>query len=203
VNLAISAGEMVVLTGASGQGKTTLIKLMSGLFAPVSGSAWIDGQPAEAVTGGLALVLQGDRLIHGSIRDNIRFYRKSISDRHIADALEFVGLRSAITEMPMRLDTIVGEGLTGISAGQRQRILLARAICGQPRLLLIDEATNSLDVKAENEIMVKLRGLGITVIICAHRPDVWKHADRVLLVNGGSVSAAPTVLTSRVAGARV
>src|SRR6185437_3430620 len=67
VNLAISAGEMVVLTGASGQGKTTLIKLMSGLFAPVSGSAWIDGQPAEAVTGGLALVLQGDRLIHGSI----------------------------------------------------------------------------------------------------------------------------------------
>jgi ABC-type bacteriocin/lantibiotic exporter with double-glycine peptidase domain len=143
------------------------------------------------------------RPIHGSIRDNIRFCRKSISDRHIAEALEFVGLRSAITEMPIRLDTIVGEGLTDISAGQRQRILLARAICGQPRLLLIDEATNSLDVKAESDIMVKLRGLGITVIICAHRPDVWKHADRVLLVNGGTVSAAPAFLTPRASEARV
>lgn len=91
--------------------------------------------------------------------------------------------------MPMRLDTVVGEALSGISAGQRQRILLARALAGSPRILFIDEATNNLDVAAGANIMAALRALDVTLVICAHRPEVLKHGDWLLTVEQGRIRA--------------
>lgn len=187
VSLQVTTGQCVVLKGPSGAGKTTLIKLICGASMPCIGRVLIDGRPVVSGIGGLGAVLQTDRLITASIRENVLLFR-SASDDEIYSALSAVGLEDFVRSLPMRLNTGIGEGMTGLSGGQRQRIILARALMGAPKLLVFDEATSSLDVEGEAELLMKLRQRGVTLILCSHRPEVWTFADRVFDVRDGTVN---------------
>jgi ATP-binding cassette, subfamily B, bacterial CvaB/MchF/RaxB len=185
VSLSAKAGECVVVKGPSGAGKTTLIKLICGAATPSSGEVLIDGMPVVSGIKKLGAVLQTDRLITDTIRENVLLFRGDVNDDDIYAALKIVGLEDFVRSLPMQLNTGVGEGMTGLSGGQRQRILLARALIGQPKLLVFDEATSSLDVEGEAEILRRLRELGVTLILCSHRPEVWKFADKIVEVREG------------------
>ncbi len=182
INLEIDAGSCVVLMGPSGAGKTTLIKLLTGVSPLSSGSITIDGSPTIIGRPNMGIILQTDKLIMASIRDNIVFFRRRISDEEVLAVLDLVGLREFVDALPMHLNTPIGEGLTGLSGGQRQRVLLARALVGKPALCVFDEATSSLDVEGEAALLAKLRATGVTMVLCSHRPEVWRYADAVYKV---------------------
>lgn len=182
INLEIAAGSCVVLMGPSGAGKTTLIKLLVGVGPVSNGSITIDGTPTLIGRPNMGVVLQTDPLITASIRDNITFFRRRITDEDVLASLDLVGLRSFVDALPMGLNTPIGEGLTGLSGGQRQRVLIARALVGKPALCVFDEATSSLDVEGEATLLAKLRATGITLVLCSHRPEVWRFADAVYKV---------------------
>ncbi|NJR72063.1 MAG: ATP-binding cassette domain-containing protein [Gammaproteobacteria bacterium] len=137
----MNAGECVVLKGPSGAGKTTLIKLICGAAAPSAGQVLIDGLPVESGIQKLGAVLQTDRLITDTIRENVLLFRGGVigksscqaADDEIYAALRIVGLEGFVRGLPMQLNTGIGEGMTGLSGGQRQRILLARALIGDPK----------------------------------------------------------------------
>ena len=193
VNLQIRSGECAVIKGPSGAGKSTLLKLICGHCKPSRGEVLVDGYATTSRIDGIGVVLQTDRLITGSIRENILFLRDTatsrVSDADLFQALDCVGLSSFVSSLPMGLNTQIGESTAGLSGGQRQRILIARALFGRPRLLVFDEATSNLDVEGEREILKRLRDQGQTLVLCSHRPEVWQHADRLLTVNNGHISS--------------
>jgi ATP-binding cassette, subfamily B, bacterial CvaB/MchF/RaxB len=191
LSLHVSIGECVVLKGPSGAGKTTFIKLMCGAVAPTTGEISIDGQRVASGLKRLGVVLQSDRLITDTIRENILLFRGGVSDDDIYAALKIVGLDEFVRHLPMQLNTGIGEGMTGLSGGQRQRVLLARALVNSPKLLIFDEATSSLDVEGERQIFLNLKALGVTLIVCSHRPEVWSHADAIYEIANGVATYVP------------
>lgn len=183
VNLQISPGECVVIRGPSGVGKSTIAKLLTGQLRAIEGSVEIDGTSVSSTTTGMAAVLQSDRLITGSIRDNVVYFRRDISDTQVIEALRMAAIDDFVLHLPMGLSTQVGEAMTGLSGGQRQRLLIARAALGRPKLLILDEATSSLEVEVEAAIFGELRRSGATMLLIAHRPEVWSLADRVYVLD--------------------
>jgi len=195
VDLAAAPGECVIIRGPSGAGKSTIAKLILGQLKATTGEATVDGLPPEGALHGMAAVLQSDTLIGGSIRDNLLMYRRGFDDAELMQALETAALDEFIRYLPMRLATQVGEGIGGLSGGQRQRLLIARAIIGRPRLIILDEATSSLEVGVEARILQRLKATGATVILIAHRPEVWALADRIYeLDQNGRMSEATAPL---------
>ena len=195
VDLAAAPGECVIIRGPSGAGKSTIAKLILGQLKATTGEATVDGLPPEGALHGMAAVLQSDTLIGGSIRDNLLMYRRGFDDAELMQALETAALDEFIRYLPMRLATLVGEGIGGLSGGQRQRLLIARAIIGRPRLIILDEATSSLEVGVEARILQRLKATGATVILIAHRPEVWALADRIYeLDQSGRISEATAPL---------
>ncbi|MEZ5972592.1 MAG: ATP-binding cassette domain-containing protein [Hyphomonadaceae bacterium] len=197
-------GQCSIIRGASGAGKSTLAKLIAGVLTPTHGRVLIDGQPPQTVMDGFAAVLQSDRLIAGSIKDNITMYRADVSDAEVRKALRLAELEDFVDSLPMRSNTWVAEGTSGLSGGQRQRLLIARAALRHPRLVLLDEATSSLEVEIEARILQSWIATGCTLIVISHRPEVWSFADQVVtFTDNGSVSTAavehrcaPTASTS-------
>ena len=185
VSLEVTPGEFVALRGPSGAGKSTFARLLSGDLTPCSGSVRIDGAIAAPSMTGFAAVLQGDRLIPGTIRDNVVLFRPGVDDQDVWEALHLAAINEFVAALPMRLNTPVGDAIGGLSGGQKQRLLIARAVLQRPRLLVLDEATASLDVGSETEIFRGLRALGITIVAIAHRPEVWSIADRVIDFGAG------------------
>ena len=196
VSLTIAARTTVAIMGASGSGKSSLADLLMGLLMPDSGSIAIDGVPLDAATRmgwrrSVAYVPQDVFLFHDSIRANLLWGNPAANEDALADALR----RSAaefVFDMPMGLETVVGDGGMRLSGGERQRLALARALLKHPSLLILDEATSALDV--ENELRIRdaferMHG-DLTVVIIGHRLPTLEHADQVVRMDRGRVVAA-------------
>ncbi|WP_159566135.1 peptidase domain-containing ABC transporter [Budvicia diplopodorum] len=185
LDLLINPGESVALVGPSGIGKTTLLKIMCGLLSPTGGDVLADSLNVKKV--GLnnyrlstACVLQEDRLFSGSISDNISCFEDNPDRDQIIACAKHCNVHDEIIKMSMGYETIIGELGLGISGGQKQRLLIARALYRRPNILFMDEATSHLDLVNESYINQSISSLNITRIIVAHRPSTIASADRVI-----------------------
>ena len=186
----IAPGEFVALTGKSGGGKTTLMKLMLGLYEPEAGSIALDGhRPTvsrwRSWRQNVGVVAQDDQLLSGTIADNICFFDPDLDMAKVHAAAEAAHVHEDIARMPMQYLSIVGDMGSALSGGQKQRVLLARALYRQPKLLFLDEGTANLDPDTEAQIADLISSLPITRIIVAHRPALIERADSVYLVEHG------------------
>ncbi|MDE0056075.1 MAG: peptidase domain-containing ABC transporter [Gammaproteobacteria bacterium] len=190
VNIDIEAGETIAFVGSSGSGKTTLMKIMLGLFEPTAGRVLIDGRPLSDVGVGeyrrhVGSVMQEDALFAGSIAENIAFFDSEMDMARVVHAAELACIHDGIAAKPMGYETLVGDMGSALSGGEKQRILLARALYRRPKILFMDEGTSNLDVATERDVNASIRSLGVTRIIVAHRPETIRTADRVAaLVDG-------------------
>ncbi|HCT8712239.1 TPA: peptidase domain-containing ABC transporter [Raoultella ornithinolytica] len=185
VNISVAAGESVALVGVSGIGKTTLLKVMSGLLTPERGEIFIGGFDINKIginnfRSNIACVLQEDRLFSGSITDNISEFDDEVDEALVIECAMQCNIHEEILRMPMGYETIIGELGAGISGGQKQRLLIARALYQKPRILFMDEATSHLDINNEKIINAAIESLNITRIIIAHRPSTIACADRII-----------------------
>lgn len=200
INLRIKPGSSVAFVGPSGAGKTTVVDVLLGVLNPAKGSVRISGQtPLEAIThwpGAISYVPQDVVIVAGSIRDNVSLgYPPSVaSDDLVLDALRVAQLGKFVEDLPDGIETKVGERGTRISGGQRQRLGIARAMFTRPLLLVLDEATSSLDGETEANISESINALhGLTtVVIIAHRLSTVRHADLVVYLSDGEVLATGT-----------
>lgn len=187
VSLKVEAGKFVTITGPSGGGKTTLLKIMLGLLEPTSGEILIDGVPLQtlgvrAYRHQVAAVMQEDHLLSGSISENISFFDPELDHDRIVECAQIAGIHEEIMSMPMGYNSLIGDMGSSLSGGQKQRILLARALYKRPRILFLDEGTSQLDVENERQINLRLRALDITRISVAHRPGMANGADTILQI---------------------
>ncbi|MET4681395.1 peptidase domain-containing ABC transporter [Stenotrophomonas rhizophila] len=192
-NLTIEPGESVAIVGASGCGKTTLMKLLLGLLTPTEGQIRIGGVPLRKVgmehyRRVIGAVMQDDQLFAGSISDNISFESEGLDDERVQDAATLAAVHDDIAAMPMGYNSLIGDMGTTLSGGQKQRVILARALYRQPQLLFLDEATSNLDVERERLVNDAVRQLELTRVIIAHRPETIASADRVLVMHAGAIA---------------
>jgi len=187
-------GELVALVGPTGSGKTTVINLLHRFYDPLTGSVSIDGFDLRTVTMAslyrqIALVPQETHLFGGTIRDNIRYGRMSAAEEEIMAAARTANAHDFITGLPDGYDTTVGEKGVNLSGGQRQRIAIARAVLKDPRILILDEATSSLDNESELLVQEALDRLmqGRTTFVIAHRLSTIQKADRILVLDKGRI----------------
>ena len=185
LDIDIFPGEKIAIIGASGTGKTTLLKIMMGLIKPTDGEIYIGPYSMKSI--GLkkyrsltASVMQDDALFSGSILDNIVFFDDSIDMPYVEYVAKLACIQETIEAFPMGYETLIGDMGSLLSGGQKQRILLARALYKRPKILFLDEATSHLDDDNENKINQALKALNITQIIVAHREQTIKMADRVI-----------------------
>jgi ATP-binding cassette, subfamily B, bacterial CvaB/MchF/RaxB len=192
LSLTIPPGQVLAITGRSGCGKTTLINLLLGTYAPLEGSIRADGMPLSQVginrwRQGVATVMQDDTLFAGSISDNICFFDERPDFEWMTECARMAALHDDIEQMPMAYQTLVGDMGTVLSGGQKQRLLLARALYKRPRILVLDEATSHLDVESEARVNAAIASLNITRIVVAHRPETIRSAQRVVVLKSGRV----------------
>ena len=194
VSVKIAPGEVIGIVGRSGSGKSTLARLVQRLYAPDRGRVLIDGQDiaiidTTSLRHQLGVVLQENLLFTGSIRDNIALSNPALPIEHIIEAAKMAGAHEFICELAEGYDTKVGEHGSGLSGGQRQRIAIARALISNPRILIFDEATSSLDYESEMVIQENMRRIcaGRTVLIIAHRLSAVRDAHRILVMDRGQI----------------
>lgn len=192
LNLIIPAGQCIAVAGPSGGGKTTLLKLLLGLLEPTEGEILVGGVKLSHLGLSnyrqlLGTVMQEDRLFAGSIADNISFFDPSPKQQQIQACASLAAVHDEIAAMPMGFNTLVGDIGSGLSGGQRQRILLARALYNEPKLLMLDEATSQLDVLNERAVNQAIQQIPLTRIIVAHRPDTIAMAQRVVVLQHGTI----------------
>jgi ATP-binding cassette subfamily B protein RaxB len=192
VNLTIEQGEHVAITGPSGGGKSTLLKIMLGLVEPENGEILIDGLPLhrfgyKSFHRQIAAVLQEDSLFGGSLADNIALFDDEVNMELVVAAAAAASIHHDIAAMPMQYETLVGDMGSTLSGGQKQRVLLARALYRRPKILLMDEGTAHLDAQHEQAVNAAIASMGITRIIIAHRQETIDAADRILIMQGGKL----------------
>jgi ATP-binding cassette subfamily C protein len=187
LSLKIRRGEFLVITGASGVGKTTLTDLLAGLYRPTSGRIVVGGRTLDATTlavwrSGLAYVPQDPFLFNDTIRRNLSWANPKADEGQMWHALKMTGAERLVRVMPNGLDALVGERGTLVSGGERQRIALARALLRHPKLLILDEATSALDSESERAVLAELRKMisRPTIILVAHRAENLADDDRVI-----------------------
>lgn len=195
INLTIDEGSMLGIVGPSGSGKTTLVDLLLGILTPNSGNILISNkQPLDSINawpGAIGYVPQNVVIVNGSIRDNVTFGypANTISDELILEALNTAQLGEFTSKSAKGLYTEVGERGTKISGGQRQRLGIARALLSKPRLLVLDEATSSLDGQSEFDVSTDLKAMKgkVTLVIIAHRLSTIREADKIIYLSKGRI----------------
>lgn len=195
LNLAVDAGEQVALAGPSGSGKSTVLKIMTGLVQPSGGNVLIDGRALRdfglrLYRRRIGIVMQNDRLLSGTIIDNVAFFARKPDPAKVEAACRKAGILDEIARMPMGLYTLLGDMGEVLSGGQKQRLLLARALYHDPAILFLDEATSHLDADSEVRVVREIAALDITRVVAAHRAETLRHADRI--VDLGSPRRVPT-----------
>lgn len=193
LSLVIEPGESVAVVGPSGCGKTTLLKLMLGIHEPQLGEVRVGGVPlsqlgVRAWRDMIGTVMQDDQLFAGSIVDNISFFDAQPDAQWVEQCARVASVHGDIEAMPMGYHTLIGDMGTSISGGQKQRLLLARALYKRPKILFLDEATSALDVDRERLVNQAVRQLEITRVIVAHRPETIASASRVVMIGEGRVT---------------
>jgi ATP-binding cassette subfamily B protein len=199
INLEIEPGQSVAFVGPTGAGKSTMAKLVTRFYDPTAGRILLDGVDLRDVTmrslrSQLGVVPQEPFLFAGSIRTNLAFGRSGISDDEIEEAIDVVGLRDLVDRLPNGVDTIVHERGQTLSAGERQLLALARAFLARPRVMVLDEATSSLDLRSETVIERALDRVleGRTAILIAHRLTTAQRADRIIVIDHGGIVESGT-----------
>ncbi|KVC92672.1 peptidase domain-containing ABC transporter [Burkholderia ubonensis] len=197
----IAAGESVAIIGPSGQGKTTLAKLLLGLLDPHEGTIAVDGVDIRHLglqhyRDRIGCVMQDDILFAGSIADNICFFDLDPDLARIEEAARLAQIHDDIAAMPMGYQSLVGDMGSSLSGGQCQRVLLARALYRRPDILVLDEATSHLDVARELAINEAVSAMPITRILIAHRPETIRSAERALLLENGRATFVPVAIAT-------
>lgn len=194
VNLEVAAGKQVGLIGATGSGKTSLTQLLTRFYEPTEGVVKIDGTPVNEYTlpslrSKIGFVLQESFLFSSSIKSNISYGYPDASMEEIIDAAKRANAHDFIMELPKGYDTMLGERGLGLSGGQKQRIAIARALCQNPAILVLDDATSAVDMKTELHIQEALEEVmkGRTTFIIAHRISSVKHADELIVFEHGKI----------------
>jgi ATP-binding cassette subfamily B protein len=195
VDLELAAGETAVLLGPNGAGKSTILSLLAGLYAPTSGAIAADGVPLEdldlaELRRSMGVVTQDPLIFPASVRENISYGRPDADDAAIERAVELAGATAFIGELPGGLDARVGDDGVLLSGGQRRRIAIARALLGDPALVLLDEPTTHLDIDGAGELISRLTDAPRhpTVLIISHDPAVAAHADRLFRLRDGRLT---------------
>ena len=194
-DFSLPKGAFAVITGPSGIGKSTLLKLLLGIYRPASGRLCIDGEKGELTLDRstrrlFAYVPQGNLLLSGTLRENLTIIKPDATEEEIAQALQVSTMEDFLPQLPLGLDTVLGESGAGLSEGQAQRLAIARAVLGGAPVLLLDECTSALDAKTEETVLRRLQSLpGKTCIAVTHRPAAVELCDWELRVCDGKIRA--------------
>jgi len=201
ISFSVKRGDTVAFVGPSGAGKTTLVKLLVGLYRPQTGDILYNGHSASDVDLNqlrerIGFVTQDTQLFSGTIRENLRFVNPNATDAECLDVLHKASCDSLLARASKGLDTVIGEGGVKVSGGEKQRLSIARALLRRPHLLVFDEATSSLDSLTEEEIGQTIREVGtsqdVMTILIAHRLSTIMHADRICVLERGSITESGT-----------
>ncbi|MFD9440690.1 ABC transporter ATP-binding protein [Streptomyces sp. NPDC060006] len=194
VSFRLRPGERLGIVGRTGSGKSTVVRLLFGLHQPVSGGVSVGGHDVagldtRALRSRVALVTQEVQVFHATLRDNLTFFDHSVDDRRVCAALDEAGLTDWWRELPDGLDTVLGTGARGMSAGEEQLLALARVFLRDPAVVLMDEPTARLDPHTERLLMPAMERLleGRTAVVVQHRPHALRHVDRILVLDAGTV----------------
>ncbi len=195
-------GEMVVITGSSGEGKTTLLKLVLGLIIPERGQILIDDTPMQSLEirqyrRAFGTVMQQDSLMSGSISENIAFFDHNLDFSKVRMSASQASIAEEIDGLPMKYDTLIGHMGSSLSGGQQQRLLLARALYNEPTFLVMDEGTANLDADNEQKVLQNIKSLNVTRITVAHKEAVIRSADRLLVMKNGRLQLQSNPINER------
>ncbi|HEY9845268.1 MAG TPA: ATP-binding cassette domain-containing protein, partial [Candidatus Caenarcaniphilales bacterium] len=195
----VGAGQTVAIVGRSGSGKSTLVSLLQGLYHPNSGRIWMDEHDIrhsspQSLRSQLGVVPQECFLFSGTILENITLYRPEFPLEQVVEVAKLAEAHAFIQDLPLGYNTKVGERGSTLSGGQRQRIAIARALLGNPRILILDEATSSLDTESERRFQKNLARISRdrTTFIIAHRLSTVRHADCILVLEQGILAEQGT-----------